>query len=113
MMLILGGHMPEGHSEKRIERELTGEPVQAGEYTLRPVAHASVTRDQHADESYGVMGAYVRLAPVAMIVEGADGMARRIAITDPTDRAIDALGRVGLLVAAVSLAAMVIRKLTR
>ena len=105
--------MPEEHSEKRFERELTGGPVQAGEYTLRPVAHASVYRDRHVDESYGVMGAYVRLAPVAVIVEGADGMAQRIAVTDPADRAIDTLVRAGLLVAAVCLAAMMIRKLTR
>ena len=105
--------MAEEQLEKRIEKELTGEPIPAGEYTLRPVAHANASHDERRDESYTMTGAYVRLTPSALLVEGPDGDVQRITIDDPTDRAITNLMRVGALVAAVSVAAMLVRRLAR
>ncbi len=105
--------MPEEHLDKRIEKELTGEPIQAGEYTLRPVAHVYVSRGEREGEMYGMAGAFVRLAPAAVIVERPDGDVQRITIDDPTERAITNLARVGVTVAAVSVAAMLARRLAR
>lgn len=105
--------MTEEQLEKRIEQEITGEPISAGEYTLRPVAHAHVWRDEGKGDSYTMEGAYVRLAPTALIVEGPGGDIQRITIDDPTDQAITNLVRVGAIVAAVSVAAMLARKLAR
>jgi uncharacterized spore protein YtfJ len=105
--------MVEEQLEKRIEKELTGEPIQAGEYILRPVAHVHASHGEREGESYAMTGAYVRLAPTALLVEGPDGDVQRIAIDDPTDRVVRNLVRVGALVAAVSVAAMLARRLAR
>ncbi len=105
--------MAEDQLEKRIEKELIGEPIPAGDYTVRQVAHANVWRDERNDESYTMTGAYVRLTPAALLVEGPDGDVRRITIDDPTDQAITNLVRVGALVAVVSVTAMLARRLTR
>jgi uncharacterized spore protein YtfJ len=103
--------MPEDQLEKRIEKELVGEPIQADEYTVRPVAHVRVSRGEGAGESYAMAGAYVRLAPTALLVEGPDGDIDRIIIDDPMDRAMDGLVRAGLLVAGISITMILARKL--
>lgn len=105
--------MTDEQLEKRFEQEITGAPIRAGEYTLRPVAQAHVWRDAGAGDTYTVEGAYVRLAPTALIVEGPDGDVQRIAIDDQTEQAIANLARVGAVVAAVSVAAMLARRLAR
>jgi hypothetical protein len=94
--------MTEDRAEKRIERELTGEPVQVGTFTLRPVARLHARRGMSQGASQDWAWAHARLEPTALIVESPDGAAEPIVIADPADRIAQRLVRVGLLVAAVS-----------
>jgi hypothetical protein len=57
--------MPEASAVKRINRELTGEPIQAGAYTLRPVAHLHARFEAPERESSDTAWGYARLKPVA------------------------------------------------
>jgi hypothetical protein len=104
--------MPEVGAVKRIDRELTGEPIQAGAYTLRPVAHLHARFEAPELESSDMAWGYARLKPVALIVDGPDGATRRIAITNPDQTARGFLWA-GLLIAAVSAATIAARRLAR
>ena len=105
--------MPEDGAVKRIDRELTGELIQAGAYTLRPVAHLHARFEAPERESSDVAWGYARLKPVALIVDGPDGATRRIAITNPDDQTARGFLWAGLLIAAVSAATIVARRLAR
>jgi len=105
--------MPEASAEERTEKELIGQPIQVGAYTLRPVAHLHERLDAPGGPSYGIVWGYARLEPVAVIVDGPDGVVRRVAITNPDGRAARRLLRAGLLAAAVSAGAIVASRLAR
>jgi hypothetical protein len=105
--------MPKTDVVKRINEELTGEPIPAGAYTLRPVARLHARVEAPKQESADLAWGYARLEPVALIVDSSDGAVLRIAINTPDDQATKRLVWVGALVAAVSAAAIVVRRLTR
>jgi hypothetical protein len=105
--------MLEAGAVKHIERELSGEPMQAGAYTLRPVAHLHARLEASGRESSDLAWGYARLNPVALIVDGPGGAVRRIAITNPDAQAARSLLWAGLLVAAISAATIVARRLAR
>jgi hypothetical protein len=98
---------------KRIEKELTGAPIQVGATTLRPVAHLHARLGAPRRASYGLVWGVTRLEPVALMVDGPDGAVRRIAVANSDDRAARRLLWAGLLVAVLSATAIVARRLAR
>jgi hypothetical protein len=94
----------------RSERELVGEPIQVGAYTLRPVAHLDSRFGAPKRDTFALVWGYSRLDPVAVIVDGPGGSERRIAIAGPDNRAAQRLLLAGMLVAAVSAAAIVLSR---
>lgn len=98
---------------KRIEKELTGESLQVGAYRLRPVAHLRGRLGAPKRSSDNLAWGYARLEPVALIVDSPDDTVRRIAIAGSDGRVARGLLGAGLLIAIVSAAVIVARRLAR
>lgn len=91
---------------RKLDRELAGEPMEVGAWTVTPLArlhgHYGEGWDPQGSQAGGVR---VRLDPVAVTVASpTDGSTQRIEIDDPTSTALRGMARVGLVVAGVSLA---------
>ena len=71
-------------------------PVVVGERSFRPVARL----DGWRGPGRGGAGAWLRLAPVAVVVREPDGRERRLALADGTRDAVRGIAAAALLVAA-------------
>jgi hypothetical protein len=75
-------------------------PIVVGERSVRPVARVSGWRAERRDPAGGGAGAWLRLAPVAVVVREPDGRERRLALADGTGDALRGLAAAALAVAA-------------
>ena len=66
----------------RLDWELVGEPIIAGERTIQPVARLSGWAGGNMSEQGGGAGAWVRVRPVEVVVREADGTESRVPIVD-------------------------------
>lgn len=92
----------------RIDRILAGDSFDVAGYVLEPVAKAAGRYGSGGDERGDGRGAWVRVQPLEMRVRDPGGSEYRVSITDPTDDAVRNMVRMGLIVAAISVVAMLI-----
>jgi uncharacterized spore protein YtfJ len=86
----------------RIDRILVGDPISAGERTLRPVARASGWAGAGGDEQGRGAGALLRVRPLEVRVIDPGGEEYIVSVTDPTGDAVRRIAVMALVVAAVS-----------
>lgn len=90
---------------EKLDKEMVGDPVAVGAWTVTPVARLSGKQGRGGDGVNGGGAAHVRLDPVAALVHNhADGSTQRMEIDDPTATALRGMAGVGLVVAGISLA---------
>jgi hypothetical protein len=99
--------------QNRIDWILTGDPIEAGRYTLEPVARVSGWRGGGDGEQGRGYGSLLRIRPVEVRVSDRDGVERTLPITDPTAEAVRQIALSALFVAAVSLVLMLVAALRR
>jgi uncharacterized spore protein YtfJ len=95
---------PRPAAQQTVDKELLGDPVTVGAWTVIPEARLSGSQGSGGDDVNGGGGARLRLDPVAVTVRDADGTTRRIEIRDTTAQAVQAMARAGLFIALLSLA---------
>ncbi len=90
---------------EKVDKEMVGDPVAVGAWTVTPVARLSGNQGGGGDGVNGGSGARLCLDPVAVdVVSSADGSTHRVEIDDPTSTALRSMAGVGMVVAGVSLA---------
>ncbi len=92
----------------KVDKELVGDPVAAGAWTVTPVARLRGNQGSGGDGVNGGAGARVQVDPVAVdVINPADDSTQRIEIHDSTSAALRGMAGAGLLVAGISLAVQV------
>ena len=96
---MAGSSVPGG----RIARELVGEPVTVGTYSVQPVAQLSGRYGGGGNEQGRGFGGMFRVTPTKAIVRSEDGRQEEVVIKDVTDEAISGIVRATAAVAVVCL----------
>lgn len=100
----------QNRSPTRIQKRIAGEPITVGRWTIQPVAQVTGWIGSGGSETGGGAGAWLRAAPIEVVVRGADGIERRVPITDPTREAMREIILSALLIAAICWLIMIIIK---
>jgi len=83
----------------KIERRLIGDPIAVGKRTIQPVARVTGWCGSREGETGGGAGAWLRVAPVEVVVREGDGTEYRVPITDPTHETVRRMVLATLLIA--------------
>jgi len=93
---------------KKLERELAGEEQAIGERRIRPMARMTGWYGSDAQARAGLAWAWVRLQPTGVQVREADGQESFVPVEDVTAAGLRQMALVGLLVAAICGAIMLL-----
>jgi len=90
-----------GRDAGALPRTVELPPVVVGERSFRPVARVAGWQGGQRGPAGGAVVAWLRLAPVAVVVREPDGREHRVAVIDGTGAALRGIGAVALVVTAV------------
>ncbi len=97
----------------KVDRELTGEPVLAGDISVEPVARLEFDQGGRVGRAGGGGGGRLRLRPVEVIVRRDGQPEQRIAVGDMQGRAYRAMLAAGAGVMAASIVFSIVMRLRR
>ena len=89
-------------SRSRISERITGEPLEIGARTIRPVVRVSGWHGARGDTSAGGAGVQLQFEPAEVIILGSDGREHRVPTSDYTRLILWGLVGVALMVAVTS-----------
>jgi hypothetical protein len=98
---------------RRLDRELTGEPLVIGGRSIQPLAQMRGLYGSDAQAQAGLAWALVRLKPNGVQVREADGEETFVSIEDPTAEGLRGIFLAGLLVAVVCWVVMLVGRRKR
>jgi uncharacterized spore protein YtfJ len=106
--------MPESiTSPTKIDRRLTGSPVQVDGYSVQPVARLSGRCGVGGNEQGNGAGCHLNVEPVEVVVRTEDGVESTLALADPVAQALRAMAGIAIAVATVSIGLAVLARLLR
>lgn len=94
--------MNQSSGPRRIDKLLTGKPIQVDGYTVQPVAHLTGFTGFGGGENGGGGGGWLTLRPHEVIVHSGGSDDQHVALLDPTKVAVRTMMMVAMAVAAVS-----------
>ena len=94
----------------RIARDLVGEPLAIGPYTVQPVARLSGRYGGGGDVRGSGFGGVFRVTPTKVVVRSQDGREEEVEIKDPTSEAVRGIVAATAAIAVVCLALMFVAK---